>query len=1056
MSHELHNQQSKQTSINDISRFSFGSIDTTSDPSESADLDTFIFSPETTADDLKPSPTYEELDPSSFLVPWGKGNSQKPLDNCVMEHKIDAKESLKKGTQVEGALRIGRNNSLIGRKNSVSSRVTHPGGNAVNMGPPLAPAASGGRRKSHLTPRTIPSDHVNKPPRKSVAPGTSPQDVVHETSQRRRTYFSRDKNAQVEMSNGSRQVSMNEVPSRLRVEGHTGHTESLERSRRQTTMSFQPSPGLAHDYFLTPSGTLDRLGSLTTNASLSPVRSGGQSTNTSLSGRRLSVMPGAVHATGLGARTISPTDARRLKRMSIVLNPPPMPSTPPALQPDHPYFRPRSSARSPSMIPRKSVTPSSSRTTPEANRKSYSSNISNSSSTSYNSCANLSAPSHLSQSISTSRLPTFKNRNEVIQGGGGEEVPPVPAIPKAYESPKADFDQPFFTNRKSSLPLETSSLSSTLTTDAAHTPSSDNGSSSLDRDLGSRRGVTIEPVSGKERKLDRGTSDNRRTLQPLRLPPLNLLPLSTSTAAKITAFYEGAAAMNLGNLTPPPKIGPPTTPSTPMTASKAGFYSRSVRDEHSMPTSVQRPNVTVQNAVVSLVSSHQAPGKSGSTIPNAREHEPSRASRKAISPFVSSSLPKSNGDFDNLKTIAGESNTAENSPALKPQRLTGPRSQHSAKPSKDHSRTVENRSPTGSNTPSIGHSLRHKLSFSRTRSSSKAHSITDLEEDIPPKPPKHDQMPPPKLPASATWNGPLLPGSSPIRRLNILNTKRKASNPNIKDPSDRNRGNIWASDGSSEIKSALVGSSSSTDPPVTSLSRELPSTPSSLSLKDFLGETKIMDSQLDRDDILAEDEMKRLASKRKDTENAAKELDTLLKRATAKERVSPSQALRMANLNIFERGEIVDYKDIFFCGTRDAKKYVGNLTTDCANFGYDDERADYNIVKGDHLLYRYEIIDILGKGSFGQVVRCIDHKTGELVAIKIIRNKKRFHEQALVEVDILQKLREWVRIMESKENHSSIADLRCFRILTKNIVLSTLPKVSTSEAIFAFLPSYSA
>lgn len=984
-------------------------------------MDTFIFSPEKTVDDFQPSSAYEESDSSSFPAHWGKGNKQKTMDNGVMEHKNDTKEPLKKGTQEEGTSRIGRSNSLIGRKNSVSSRVTNPVGSAVSMGPPLAPAASRGRRKSHFPPRTTPNDHVNKPPRKSVGPGTSPQDVVHETAQRRRTYFGQDSQAQAVISNGSRQVSMNEAPARLRAEGHT---ESLERSRRQTTMSFQPPPGLAHEYFLTPSGTPDSMGSLTINTSLSPARSSGQSTNTPLSSRRLSVMPGAVHATGLGARTISPTDARRLKRMSIVLNPPPMPSTPPALQPDHPYFRPRSSARSPSMIPRKSVTPSSSRTTPEANRKSYSSNISNSSSTSYNSFANLSGPSRLSQSLSSSRLPTLKNRNEVIQGGGGEEVPPVPAIPKAYESPKADIDQPFFAVRKSSLPLETSSLSSTLTTDAAHTPSSDNGSSGIDHDLGTRRGFTMEAASGNEKKLNGGTSNNRRTLQPLRLPPLNLLPLSTSTAAKITAFYEGAAAMNLGNLTPPPKTGPPTTPSTPMTASKAGFFSKNTRDEYSMPISVKRPKSTVQNAMVSAMSTYQASDNSGSITSIAREHEPSRASRKAISPFVSSSLPKSNGDFDNAKTVTGESNVAEKPSVLKLQRLTGPRSQQSAKATRDCGHTVENRSPAGSNTPSIGNSLRRKLSLSRNRSSSKAHSITDLEEDVPPKPPKHDQMPPPKLPASATWNGPLLPGSSPTRRLNTLNTKRKASNSNIKDHSDRNRGNIWVSDGSFETESAILGSSSSTDPAVTSRSRELPSTPSSLSLKDFLRETKTMEPQLDRDDLLAEDEMKRLASKRKDTENAAKEIDTLRRRATAKERVSPSQALRMANLNIFERGEIVDYKDIFFCGTRDARKYVGNLTTDCANFGYDDERADYNIVKGDHLLYRYEIIDILGKGSFGQVVRCIDHKTGDLVAIKIIRNKKRFHEQALVEVDILQKLREWVRIVESVEYHFLIANVR--------------------------------
>jgi dual specificity tyrosine-phosphorylation-regulated kinase 2/3/4 len=165
---------------------------------------------------------------------------------------------------------------------------------------------------------------------------------------------------------------------------------------------------------------------------------------------------------------------------------------------------------------------------------------------------------------------------------------------------------------------------------------------------------------------------------------------------------------------------------------------------------------------------------------------------------------------------------------------------------------------------------------------------------------------------------------------------------------------------------------------------------------------------LDKDDLIAEDEMKKLASKRKETEQAARQLDALRKRATPKERVSPHQAIQIANLNIFERGEIVDFKDVYFCGTSNAAKHVGELSSELANFGYDDDRGDYSIAVGDHLSYRYEIIDILGKGSFGQVVRCIDHKTGGLVAIKIIRNKKRFHQQALVEVNILQKLREWV------------------------------------------------
>jgi len=36
---------------------------------------------------------------------------------------------------------------------------------------------------------------------------------------------------------------------------------------------------------------------------------------------------------------------------------------------------------------------------------------------------------------------------------------------------------------------------------------------------------------------------------------------------------------------------------------------------------------------------------------------------------------------------------------------------------------------------------------------------------------------------------------------------------------------------------------------------------------------------------------------------------------------------------------------------------------------------------------------VLGKGSFGQVLKVLDYKTGSYKALKIIRNKKRFHHQ---------------------------------------------------------------
>ncbi|KAK3087855.1 hypothetical protein FSP39_011544, partial [Pinctada imbricata] len=121
--------------------------------------------------------------------------------------------------------------------------------------------------------------------------------------------------------------------------------------------------------------------------------------------------------------------------------------------------------------------------------------------------------------------------------------------------------------------------------------------------------------------------------------------------------------------------------------------------------------------------------------------------------------------------------------------------------------------------------------------------------------------------------------------------------------------------------------------------------------------------------------------------------------------MTPAEALKhyRSKLTAFEQTEILDYPEIWFLGL-EAKKIDG-VPGGAQNNGYDDENGSYIKLIGDHVCYRFEIVEVIGKGSFGHVIRAFDHKRDMDIAIKVIRNKKRFHHQALVEVKILDALR---------------------------------------------------
>ena len=77
------------------------------------------------------------------------------------------------------------------------------------------------------------------------------------------------------------------------------------------------------------------------------------------------------------------------------------------------------------------------------------------------------------------------------------------------------------------------------------------------------------------------------------------------------------------------------------------------------------------------------------------------------------------------------------------------------------------------------------------------------------------------------------------------------------------------------------------------------------------------------------------------------------------------------------------------------------------NDSYDNENYNYILYVNDKLISpegeKYIVLDSLGEGTFGQVVKC-KTTNGNVYAAKIIKNKPAYYIQGLIEVKILSKL----------------------------------------------------
>lgn len=107
-----------------------------------------------------------------------------------------------------------------------------------------------------------------------------------------------------------------------------------------------------------------------------------------------------------------------------------------------------------------------------------------------------------------------------------------------------------------------------------------------------------------------------------------------------------------------------------------------------------------------------------------------------------------------------------------------------------------------------------------------------------------------------------------------------------------------------------------------------------------------------------------------------------------------------------------DIKPFYQCKKHDIKEtlgnneiyYTGRVGLNSEERVFDDEKNYYKSFVGDSLSYRYEILETLGKGTFGEVFKCFDHKNNVNVAVKIIRNQKPYKESGDQELAFLQEI----------------------------------------------------
>ncbi|KAL7626653.1 serine threonine protein kinase CMGC group [Parahypoxylon ruwenzoriense] len=111
----------------------------------------------------------------------------------------------------------------------------------------------------------------------------------------------------------------------------------------------------------------------------------------------------------------------------------------------------------------------------------------------------------------------------------------------------------------------------------------------------------------------------------------------------------------------------------------------------------------------------------------------------------------------------------------------------------------------------------------------------------------------------------------------------------------------------------------------------------------------------------------------------------------------------------------------------------------------DDDDGHYIVVPDADLTSQYQMIKLLGQGTFGKVVQARDRKRSKLVAIKIIRAVQKYRDASRIELRVLQTLK-----ANDEENRNRCIHLRdCFDFRGHICIVMDL----LGSSVFDFLKS---